>query len=53
MSAALRYVVNREHCAAPVTYHCRRRQRRLDKLTPIEYEMLFTETALAACPPTR
>jgi putative transposase len=30
------------------TYHRRRRQRRLGKLTPIEYEMLFTQTALAA-----
>jgi putative transposase len=30
------------------TYHRRRRQRRLGKLTPVEYEMLFTEVALAA-----
>jgi len=30
------------------TYHRRRRQRRLGKLTPIEYEMLFTKAALAA-----
>jgi transposase InsO family protein len=30
------------------TYHRRRRQRRLGKLTPVEYEMLFTKTALAA-----
>jgi transposase InsO family protein len=30
------------------TYHRRRRQRRLGKLTPIEYEMLFTKVALAA-----
>ena len=30
------------------TYHRRRRQRRLGKLTPVEYEMLFTKVALAA-----
>jgi len=30
------------------TYHRRRRQRRLGKLTPIEYEMLFTKAATAA-----
>jgi len=30
------------------TYHRRRRQRRLGKLTPVEYEMLFTTTATAA-----
>jgi len=30
------------------TYHRRRRQRRLGKLTPIEYEMLYTKAALAA-----
>jgi putative transposase len=30
------------------TYHRRRRQRRLGKLTPLEYEMLFTKAALAA-----
>jgi putative transposase len=30
------------------TYHRRRRQRRLDKLTPIEYELLYTKAALAA-----
>ena len=30
------------------TYHRRRRQRRLGKLTPIEYEMLHTKAALAA-----
>jgi len=30
------------------TYHRRRRQRRLGKLTPVEYEMHFTEAALAA-----
>ena len=30
------------------TYHRRRRQRHLGKLTPIEYEMLFTKAALAA-----
>ena len=29
------------------TYRCRR-QRRLGKLTPIDYEMLFTKAALAA-----
>jgi putative transposase len=30
------------------TYHRRRRQRRLGKLTPIEFEMLFTQLAQAA-----
>ncbi len=30
------------------TYHRRRRQRRLGKLTPIEYEMLYSKAALAA-----
>jgi putative transposase len=30
------------------TYHRRRRQRRLGKLTPVEYEMLFTKVAIAA-----
>jgi putative transposase len=30
------------------TYHRRRRQRRLGKLTPIEFEMLFTQVAQAA-----
>ena len=30
------------------TYHRRRRQRRLGKLTPIEYEMLYTKAARAA-----
>jgi putative transposase len=30
------------------TYHRRRRQRRLGKLTPVEYEMLFTTAARAA-----
>jgi putative transposase len=30
------------------TYHRRRRQRRLGKLTPIEYEMLYTKAAPAA-----
>lgn len=30
------------------TYHRRRRQRRPGKLTPVEYEMLFTKAALAA-----
>jgi transposase InsO family protein len=30
------------------TYHRRRRQRRLGKLTPVEYEMLHTKTAQAA-----
>jgi transposase InsO family protein len=30
------------------TYHRRRRQRRLGKRTPIEYEMLFTKAALTA-----
>ena len=30
------------------TYHRCRRQRRLGKLTPIDYEMLFTKAALAA-----
>jgi putative transposase len=30
------------------TYHRRRRQRRLGKLTPVEYETLYTDTALAA-----
>ena len=30
------------------TYHRRRRQRRLGKLTPVEYEMLYTTAAEAA-----
>jgi putative transposase len=30
------------------TYHRRRRQRRLGKLTPVEYETLYTDTAIAA-----
>jgi transposase InsO family protein len=30
------------------TYHRRHRRRRLGKLTPIEYEMLYTKAALAA-----
>jgi putative transposase len=30
------------------THHRRRRQRRLGKLTPVEYEALFTEAALAS-----
>jgi transposase InsO family protein len=30
------------------TYHRRRRQRRLGKLTPVEYEMLHTKAAQAA-----
>jgi putative transposase len=30
------------------TYHRRRRQRRLGKLTPVEYETLYTDTAHAA-----
>ena len=30
------------------TYHRRRRQRRLGKLTPIEFEMLFTQVEQAA-----
>jgi len=30
------------------TYHRRRRQRGLGKLTPIEFETIYTQTALAA-----
>jgi transposase InsO family protein len=30
------------------TYHRRRRQRALGKLTPIEFETIYTQTALAA-----
>jgi transposase InsO family protein len=30
------------------TYHRRRRQRRLGKLTPVEFEMLYNEVADAA-----
>ena len=33
------------------TYHRRRRQRAIGKLTPIEYEMIYNTTAHAACEP--